>query len=190
MLQQALLNMAISVLSGILGSFIGFACWPWLRRRRIRKDLRVVAEPYTGTEGFWCRVVNGSPFSMGKAVAYMTIDHKVEDMLDPPARRDAYLNPKNGFILREGQLCWGVQEGGVNPMRVDIYSGEKQPLIFGFIENNRIEIVSEKLRSPARVFLARKAYTGTLKVVCMDCPAKEFRFKLDPDSDEPIQFSF
>src|SRR5438105_2527852 len=112
MLEQALLNAAIGLFTGIIGSFIGFACWPWLRRRRIWKDLRVVPEPWAGTGGFWCRVVNGSPFSMGKAVAYITIDHQLDDMLDPPTGRDAYNKKQDKVILREGQLCWAVQEAG------------------------------------------------------------------------------
>ena len=63
---------------------------------------------------------------MGKAVAYITIKHEVEDMLDPPPGCEAYNKKQDNAILCEGQLCWAVQETGVNPMRVDIYSGEKR----------------------------------------------------------------
>lgn len=189
MLQQSLVNAGIGLLAGVIGSFIGFACWPWLRRWRIMRGLHVVSEPYSGTGGIWCRVVNGSPFSMGKAIAYISIDHKVDDMLDPPAGRDAFNKRQDGVILREGQVCWGVQEGGTNPMRVDIYSGEEQPLAFGSVEEALIEIVSEKCHSPARVFLKRKVYKGILKVVCMDCESKSFSFEINADDKiRPIRF--
>jgi hypothetical protein len=181
MLEQTLVNAGIGLLTGIIGSFIGFACWPWLRRCRIRRGLRVMPEPFAGTGGIWCRVANGSPFTMGKAIAYISIDHQLEDMMDPPQGRDAYNKRQDGVFLREGQLCWAVQEGGVNPMRVDIYSGEQQPLCFGSVETQFIEILSEKCHSPARVFLRRQKYKGALKVVCMDCEAKTFPFEIDPD---------
>jgi hypothetical protein len=127
---------------------------------------------------------------MGKAIAYISINHKIDDMLDPPEGRDAYNRQHDGVILREGQLCWSVQEGGTNPMRVDIYSGEEQPLAFGSVETTYIEIFSEKGRAPARVFLKRQAYKGILKVVCMDCEAKKFPFEIDPDDKtRPIRFS-
>jgi hypothetical protein len=125
---------------------------------------------------------------MGKAVAYISIEHTHEDVIDPPAGSTACNVPKDRYILREGQLCWGVQEGGVNPMRVDIYSGEKQPLAFGWAHEENIEIYSEKCRAPARMFLKRRAYFGTLKIVCLDCKAKEFKFRLDVDQKEPIEF--
>jgi len=190
MLEQAILNTGIGLMTGIIGSFIGFTCWPWWRRRQIWNGLRVAAEQHTGTGGFWCRVVNDSSFTMGKAVAYITIYYALEDIQDPPVGREAYITrQQHTVILREGQLCWAVQEGGENPMRVDIYSGEKQPLVIGFCVDNIIQIVSEKCQEPARVFLTRKVYQGDLKLVCLDCPAKVFPFTINPEAAQPIAFA-
>lgn len=191
MLEQSLVNIVIGLCTGIVGSFVGFACWPWLRQRKIWKRMRAHPECYPGFGGFWCRIVNDSRFNMGKAIAYITIVHEVDDILPPPPGRNAYNERLAGLVPREVQLCWAVQElaSNLNPMRVEIYPGEKQPLAFGSVEDNLIEIFSEKCREPARVFLVRKIYKGTLKVVCMDCQAKEFPFEIDPDASVPIKFS-
>jgi hypothetical protein len=82
-----------------------------------------------------------------------------------------------------------VQEDGKNPMRLDIYAGEEQTLAIGHIHQTAIEICSERDREPARVFLARKKYTGTLKLVCLDCASREFRFTLDPSYAKPFVVS-
>jgi len=49
MLEQALVSGLVGLLTGMIGSFIGFHWWPALRRRRIWKDLRADAT-HTGLE--------------------------------------------------------------------------------------------------------------------------------------------
>lgn len=189
MLEQAILNGLIGLLCGIIGSFVGFTLWPWLRRHEIQDKMTVVSEQWTLTQTFWARVVNKSSFSMGKAVAYISINHLVEDMLSPPSGQTAYNLPESKVVLREGQLCWAVREITHNPLRVDIYAGEEQPIALGCWDNESIKILSESAHNPARLYLKRKSYKGILKVVCLDCPAKEFHFIIDPDSKNPLVFT-
>ena len=176
----------IGLLAGVVGSFIGFHLWPAWRRRSIRRRLAAEPEAKIKTGNFGCRIANGSSYTMGKVVAYITIDHEAADILDPPADQSAHHSSHNPAILREAQLCWAVQEGGQNPMRVDIYAGERQPLPVGVATANHIMIYSERVTAPARVYLRRKVYTGKLKLVCADCYAKEFRIRIDPDAETPI----
>lgn len=190
MLDQEQWRFVYAVLAGFIGSFIGFWVWPCLRQKWIWLRMSVRSQPFAGVGGIWCRVVNGSGNTMGKAVAYLTIIHERSDVLPKPARMEKtpYLTPQSHETLEEGQLCWGVQESGVNPMRIDIYAGESQPLAFGSLESEGVEIFSEQCRKPARVLLQRKKYTGTLNVVCADCSARTFYFELDPDNTTPIRF--
>ena len=126
---------------------------------------------------------------MGKVIPYITIKYDSHDVLEPPSGKDAYQKPQNyNARLTEAQLCWATQEGGVNPVRIDIYSGEKQSLFLGDFNNEYIQIFSEKCNSPARVFLSPKKYKGKLKLVCMDCRAKEFDFIIDPNASYPVLF--
>jgi hypothetical protein len=95
---------------------------------------------------------------------------------------EAHILPSEGIVLINGQLCWAVQEEDAkNPMRVDIYAGEEQPLLLARFHETCVEIFSERLDKPSRVFLARKRYFGSLKLACMDCRAKEFGIEIDPD---------
>jgi hypothetical protein len=191
MLEQELLRFLFAVIARFIGGFVGFWFWPWLRRDSIHKGVNVRSQSYDGEGGIWCRVVNGSDYTMGKAVAYITIKHEKSDVLPKPqgVQKSPYLTPQSHDKVDEGQLCWSVQEGGENPMRIDIYAGESQPLLFGNITSEHTELFSENCRTPARVFLKRKKYVGTLKVVCADCPANTFDFELDPDNRvEPIRF--
>jgi hypothetical protein len=132
---QVLLGAAVSaffgLLSGIIGGFIGFHCWPALRRRAIWKEMRLVQLPIDNRGALSCRVHNGSPYTMGKAVAYLTLDHTTDQIVDAPPGRKSYVPRSFNFRIRQSQLCWEVQEGGMNPMRVDIYAGEEQPLTIG-----------------------------------------------------------
>src|SRR4051794_25155070 len=101
MLEQVFAS-AVSVIlglaSGIIGSFIGFTLWPRWRRDKIWSALRVVANKGTADGAYWCRVINGSPFTMGKAVAYITIDHVEDDIINSPTGRTAHMTPKHRMI--------------------------------------------------------------------------------------------
>jgi hypothetical protein len=170
------------LVTGVLGSFIGFHLWPALRRWRIRTAIALVGVPYSKRHALTCRVVNGSDFAIGKMVAYISIDHKVDDVVAPPEGMEAHILPSEGIVLINGQLCWAVQdEEAKNPMRVDICAGEEHPLLLARFHENCVEIFSERLDKPSRVFLARKRYSCSLKLVCMDCRAKDFGIEIDPD---------
>jgi hypothetical protein len=190
-LAQALLSALLGLLtglgSGIAGSYIGFHWWPTFRRRAIWNGLRVVQLPLDHHRSFRFRIANMSGFTMGKAVAYVTIYHKPADVVLPPEGREAYIVPEDELTVDQAQLCWEVQESGKNPMRVDIYAGEQLPLAIGVAppDGGPVEIFSEACRKPARAFLWRKNYKAVIKVVCLDCPAKEFQATLNVTSCPP-----
>jgi hypothetical protein len=182
----SILGAAFGALFGIVGSFIGFTCWPWLRRRKIRQKLTVPVRSVGNRGGIWCWVVNGSQFTLGRAMVYITIDHCIEDISAEPPDTSVYITAEDPSPVDECQVCWAVQEGGTNPMRIDVYAGEHQPLSLGTIHSQTIQFLSEQADNPSRVYLARKPYPGHLKIASADCPAKEFRFCLDPDARPPL----
>ena len=136
---EMLQNSLLGLFTGILGSFIGYFFWPRLRSYQIRTSLKVEDnDVFRG--GLFCRVANKSPFTMGKVIPYITIKYDRHDVLEPPSGKDAYQKPQNYNVpLTEAQLCWATKEGGLNPVRIDIYSGEKQSLFLGDFNSEYIQ---------------------------------------------------
>ena len=91
-------------------------------------------------------------------------------------------------IVTDDRLCWSFAG---NPASIDIYAGEKQAIAIANITADWIEFSSEDGWSTltngvkrSRVFLARKEYAATIKIVSKDTKAKEFKLLIDPDNME------
>lgn len=184
----AILTGLLGFASGVLGSYFGFDIWPRWRRKRIYKSLTVRRDESIPSERLPCRVENASPYTITQAVAYVTIQHDKRDVIAPVFEHEAHNTPEKYADISDAQLCWGVREGGKNPMRIDIYAGERQPLFLGKVWAEHIGIVSEEGTKPWRAFLRRAKYEGILTIVCQDCPAKMFRFTINPDDNPVLQF--
>jgi hypothetical protein len=183
-----LVSAFIATAFGIIGSFIGFACWPALRRWSLRRNLNVMPTQTIPNE-LWCRVANGSSFTLGKALVYVTINHQLDEIRDPPGGQEAFIHLGRRAPVDQCQVCWAVQEDGKNPLKIDVYAREHQPLCLGTVHSDSIQMFSERAWTPSRVFLARKVYTGRLKVTSADCTAKEFDIRIDPDESPPLTIS-
>src|SRR3954468_23059906 len=107
MLLNTIISGLVGLVTGAIGSFIGFTCWPWLRRNHIWKNLNVVVEE-TVAGAVRCRVVNGSSFTMGKVLVYLTLHHEHTDVLEGRTSWEGYISPRTLASLRECQLCWEV----------------------------------------------------------------------------------
>jgi hypothetical protein len=136
------------------------------------------------------RVHNRYIFPISCAYAYITIDHEISDVLDPPDRFVAFVTPLSCSRVTEDRLCWSVTSPQSNPPSVDIYAGERQALDIVNFGPGWLEFPSEKGwaslggERTSRVFLRSKRYRATIKIVTKDTKAREFRIEIDPDKVE------
>jgi len=135
------------------------------------------------------RVYNGYIFALNGAYAYLTIDHELTDVLEPPV--SAFITPGSHTKVWEDRLCWSVTTPSSNPPMVDIYPGERQSLDVANFSSDWIEFPSEKgwgtMQSTSRVFLKPKRYSASIKIVSKDAKAKEFSIEINPhDLAKPI----
>jgi hypothetical protein len=155
---------------------------------RLYRSLRIEARPRIGSRAC-VRVYNGYIFPLNGVYAYLTIEHELTDVLQPPV--SAFISPGSNTKVWEDRLCWSVTTPSSNPPMVDIYPGERQSLDVANFSNEWIEFPSEKgwgtMQATSRVFLKSKRYRATIKIVSKDAKAKEFSIEIDPDDlEKPI----
>lgn len=185
----ALISFLVSVATGL----ILYEVQPRMRRGGLTKKLAIRDVNRHGVHAN-LSVYNGGYFTIGNAVAYLTVESSPSDILDSPFKDVAtFINPAAPLELREMPLCWSIRAPVRNPMKTDIYAKEATALSPFAIHPQCIEIPSEegwyhekgKTRA-ARVFLRRKKYKGLLKLVSNDTNARVFRIELDPDATIPL----
>ncbi len=167
---------------------------PWIKRWRLTRCINVYPEVTHG-EHTRCRVYNGGYWTMGNAIAYITLNVGRDDVIQPPRGQDAFIRPDQFVPLESQQLCWSVRSPSANPLKVDIFAKERQPLAPCALGPDFIVIPSEEgwvfpTDRPriARVFLRRKKYDGVLKIVSADTDARFFRLEIDPgDPESPLR---
>jgi hypothetical protein len=182
-------------LAGAVVSFTLNTAYPWFRVRWIASRITFVAENRVGHR-VTGRVRNRTGYVLRGAVAYVTIDHELNDIAEPTGT--AFTNPRTPKKVTEDRLCWSLAG---NPVSVDIYPDEAQSLdIAGFeaLPLGRIEIPSEQgwsSSSPStnpvssRVFLrGGKTYSGKIRIVSADARGKDFWIRIDPsDLVSPVK---
>ena len=163
---------------------------PRISRWNLTRHIQVYQEPPHGIYAR-VRVFNGGFWTMGQAIGYLSLEITPDDVIAPPAGNDAFIKPETFIPLAEDQLCWSVRAPGKNPIKVDIFAKEKQPLALCAIDGDIIMIPSEEGWAPAenrprvaRVFLRRRAYFGCLKIVSADTNAKYFQIEIHPENTE------
>jgi hypothetical protein len=137
------------------------------------------------------RIYNGYIFPLRSVFAYITIVHQLSDIVSPPPGMNAFVNKTCPKIVTEDRLCWSFAG---NPASIDIYSKERQAIGIANVTADWIEFPSEdgwatmtNGKETSRVFLARKKYHATIKIVSKDTKAKEFKIVIDPNNvDSPI----
>ncbi len=136
------------------------------------------------------RIYNGYIFPLHSVFAYITIVHQLSDIVSPPPGLNAFVNKGCPRIVTEDRLCWSFAG---NPAHIDIYSKERQAIGIANVTADWIEFSSEDgwgtmtKGKTSRVFLARKKYHATIKIVSKDTKAKKFKIVIDPDNvDSPI----
>jgi hypothetical protein len=149
---------------------------PWLKRWRLTRALAIEIDLPHGSNAR-LRVFNGGYWTVKEAIVYMALYFSPDDVVPRPSDRGAFISP-DWFAPMEGeQLCWSVRYPIPNPIKVDIFAKERQPICPCFIEANRIVIPSEELGLPGgklRVFLRRRKYRGNLKLVSASTDARYF----------------
>ncbi len=185
------IRLQVTLLGAIAGGVVSLVVntvlntmMPRIRRWNLTRKIRVYAEPRIGNHSR-LRVVNGGYWTLGNSICYISIDATADDVLPPPPGEDAFVKPGEFAPLEEMQLCWSVRFPTINPMKVDIYANEHQPLSPCAFRDNFVEIPSEHGWSNpriARVYLRRKSYTAILKIVSADSNARRFRLTIDPEN--------
>jgi hypothetical protein len=189
------LRLYVAIWGAIAGGFASFIvnlvfniAMPRIRRWNLTRKMCVYPEETHGLHSR-LRVFNGGYWTLGNSICYISIDATAEDVLPPPQGENAFVKPNESVPLKEEQLCWAVWYPTVNPMKVDIYAKERQPLSPCLFGPNYIMIPSEdgwlncKDRPRiARVFLRKKRYTAVLKVVSEDTDARCFQLTIDPEN--------
>jgi hypothetical protein len=173
---------------------------------QLHRNIGFHPQPPTGTRGT-VRIHNGYKYPLNNVYAYITIDHVLDDVLEPPEPFDSYISRNHLYKVQEDRLCWSSTAPSTNPPVLDIYAGEKQALdIVNFDPRGQwIEIPSEKgwatsqdsdhVRQmkqngendgikKSRVFLRPRKYKAIIKIVSKDTKAKEFRIEIDPTNRE------
>ena len=142
-LQLALWGAAAGGVVSIVVNLFLSAFVPRASRWNLTRHLRVYAEAPHGTYAR-CRVFNGGYWTIGQAMAYLSLEYTKEDVIDPPPDNEAFIRPDCFIPLSEDQLCWSVRAPDKNPMKVDIFAKEKQPLALCTIDGQIISIPSEE----------------------------------------------
>lgn len=182
----------ISAVTAAITSLIVYFAQSYIKRKRLTNKLRVVVEYYAGNDNGGgrpsCRVCNDGQWTIHNATPYITLQIKKGDIIKPPDGNLAFMMPDTELI-EDQQLCWSVRP---NPLKVDIYAGEKQHISLCGITENHIMLPSEEgwvssitnssERKHVRAYLERKKYDGQIKIVSDDTNAKSFKFTIDPDN--------
>ena len=151
------------------------------------------------------RVINDSAYPVRGAIAYITVQHELEDVLPPPLHFASYISPVHMKRVEEDRLCWSATSPVRNPVSIDIYSGEHQCLDVLDLGAARrwIEIPSEAGYSSSqtknqaeqhgaissRVFLrADRKYQADVRIVSADTRSRTFAVEIDAtDQDRPVK---
>jgi hypothetical protein len=186
-LKTTLIGAAAGASAGFLVNLFSTRWSRW----RLHRSLRIETQARIGSRAS-VRVYNGYIFALKGAYAYLTIDHQLGDVLDPPF--SAFVSPGSRATVWEDRLCWSVTTPTSNPPMVDIYPGERQSLDVANFSGDWIEFPSEKgwgtMGSTSRVFLKPKRYKATIKIVSKDAKAKEFSVEINPqDFARPIKLA-
>lgn len=182
-------------LAGAVVSLTLNVAYSWFRVRWISQRLTFEPQERVGHR-VTARVRNRTGYVVRGAVAYVTIEHRLDDIAEPIG--DAFTNPRTPKNVKEDRVCWSIAG---NPVLVDIYPDEAQSLdIAGFEDGpaGRIEIPSEQgwsssrapgQRTSSRVFLrGGKSYTATIRIVSADSRGRVFPIEIDPtDSVWPLK---
>jgi hypothetical protein len=186
-LKTAITGSLAGALAGALAAFVVNLLWTRWTRWRLKCGLKLVPQARVGTRAC-VRIHNSYIFPMNSAFAYITIDHKISDILDPPSGAKAFIMRQHECQVSEDRLCWSVTKNGSNPAEVDIYPGERQSLDVANFGSGWIEFPSESgwgsTGATSRVFLRSKRYSATIKIVSKDARAKSFKIAVDPDKVE------
>lgn len=195
-----------------VGSLIteGLGGW-WASRRETKirnskiEGLECRSEPANGGV-FSVRVFNGSDYAIHACWGYVSLDYDQQDVFDvlpppSPPGPTVHFTQQNYRPLTEefpDRLHWAV---GAMPPMADICSKEPQVLRVGRIDIRRgwVGLFTEDGLMPGqggrqgavefRVRLRKreKPYSGVLKIVSLDIPAKRFALSIDSNnSAEPI----
>jgi hypothetical protein len=197
----------IGALAGGLASLSVNEFRDWWRIKRTTSQLSFRPERRAGSRAT-ARVKNDSNYALHNAVAYVTINHDMQDLLPPPKHFAAFIKKgKHERKLQEDRLCWSVAAPDRNPISVNVLPGEWQLLdIADFGERSEwVEIPSEMGWSSSqteedirgvpqitsRVFLrAGKIYSGSVKIVSEDSRARIFGLEINPsDPEQPLKLT-
>ncbi len=121
-------------------------------RWRLYRSLRIEPHPRIGSRAC-VRVYNGYISALNGAYAYLTIDHELTDVLEPPV--SAFITPGSRTRVWEDRLCWSVTTPSSNPPMVDIYPGERQSLDVANFGSDWIEFPSERRMGNNAEYFAR-----------------------------------
>jgi hypothetical protein len=165
---------------------------PWLQRSKATRALKIETDPPSGPHAR-LRVSNGGYWTVKGALVYMALDFSPNDVILPPQGRGAFITPDCFVRMEDEQLPWSVRSPVPNPIKVDVFAKERQPICPCIIEANQIVIPSEELGregGKARVFLRRQQYCGRLKLVSADTDARYFSLTIKPDDAlQPLHVS-
>jgi hypothetical protein len=177
-LPGALAGGVISLVVSLAFSFIQ----PRIRRWQLTRGLAVEIDPPHGPHAR-LRVANRGYWTVKDTIVYMALEFSADDVAPPPDR-GAFITPELFVPMEDEQLCWSVRSPTPNPIRVDIFARERQPICPCLIEPDCILIPSEELGKEGkwRVSLHRREYHGQLKVVSADTDARYFSLVIDPDN--------
>ena len=191
-------HLSTTLIGGVAGAVMGalsslvvtFLATRW-RICKLHRGL--LFEPQPGSTAHShksARIYNSYIFPLNSVFAYISINHQMSDIVAPPPGKNAFVNTGCPLIVNEDRLCWSFAG---NPASIDIYAGEKQAIGIANVTADWIEFPSENgwatmtSGKTSRVFLKRKKYHATIKIVSKDTKAKEFKIVIDPDNvDLPI----
>jgi hypothetical protein len=135
-LKTTLIGAAAGASAGFLVNLFSRRWSKW----RLYSRLRIETQPRIGSRAS-VRVYNGYIFALSGAYAYLTINHELGDVLEPPF--SAFIAPDSHTTVREDRLCWSITTPSPNPPMVDIYPGERQSLDVANFSSDWIEFPSE-----------------------------------------------
>ncbi len=205
MLSERITAALIGALAGGLASLAVNEFRDWWRIKRATSRLSFKPERKAGSRAT-ARVKNNSNYVIHNAVAYITINHDLQDLLQPPKHFAAFIaKGRHERKLQEDRLCWSVAAPDRNPSSVNVLPGEWQlldiadfgehsewieiPSEMGWSSSQKAEEVARVPQIVSRVFLrGGKTYSGSVKIVSEDTRACSFNIEINPsDQEQPIK---
>src|ERR1017187_3691165 len=123
-LNNATVGAVFGAVAGAITGSLATLGLNWWSRRQLSRKLSFEPQQKRGHRAC-AQIYNGHNIPLNSVCAYITIEHELSDILEPPQPWDAFVKPECRSKVQKEQLCWSFAG---NPACIDIYPEDHQGL--------------------------------------------------------------